>query len=284
VGKQIDILHAGRGIACVAIVAVHANYYAPAANWIDIGRFSVHFFFILSGYVIYHAHAGRSFDFRRFAIGRFNRVYPPYLPVGIFAALCYIWLGRDVDWLASLTLLPGETALIPAWTLQQEVVFYALAGVFFVTRAPLWGAAIWAGAILIRAAYPALLGTWEAAILDPVNLCFPFGMLLARLNLAPDVAISRPLVFLGEASYSIYLVHLPVMGGLWRCGVGFGPLIIGGVVCGIAYHLLVERPLLTMLRRATSSQQACRNGQAGVTTAPSSSLRQADVGPEPVAT
>ena len=73
-------------------------------------------------------------------------------------------------------------------------------------------------------------------------------MVLARVRAAPEMRIPRSVTFLGEASYAIYLIHLPIMGGLWRLGFGFSALVLGGVTAGIAYHLWVERPLLKASR------------------------------------
>jgi peptidoglycan/LPS O-acetylase OafA/YrhL len=67
-------------------------------------------------------------------------------------------------------------------------------------------------------------------------------------------------VKLGDASYAIYLVHLPVLGGLWRLGVGFGWMVVGGVVAGLAYHALYQR-IAERIRigsgRALSTSPAC---------------------------
>lgn len=61
----------------------------------------------------------------------------------------------------------------------------------------------------------------------------------------------RPLLFLGDASYSIYLVHWPVISAL-RAVMNSGELIylpvaIGAsLAAGIALHLVLERPLLRL--------------------------------------
>lgn len=62
--------------------------------------------------------------------------------------------------------------------------------------------------------------------------------------------------FLGDASYSIYLVHalpllllIPIMAGSsWH--VIFLVIGFAGLAAGIAYHLLVERPLLAWRRKS----------------------------------
>lgn len=271
VGKQIEILHAGRGVACLAVVAVHANSYAPVSEVFSLGRYGVHFFFLLSGYVIFTAATQVPFHIQKFATARMRRVYLPYLPVGLAAAIGYVLLGRPVDWLASLTLLPGETALIPAWTLQREIVFYAFATLVFAARAPLVGCLIWAAAIGARAASTAPLSPIEAVVLDPLNLLFIVGMFLAKLKVAPEWRMPQTLMFLGEASYSIYLIHLPLMGIMWRAGAGFEMLVLGGVIAGVLYHMAIEKPLLSGLKHR-SLQRASTSLETPLSRTPSQSF------------
>ena len=72
----------------------------------------------------------------------------------------------------------------------------------------------------------------------------------------------RPLILLGSASYSIYLIHLPSMvllllvliaSGLLEiltAGTVFALLAGYGTVTGIAFHYVSEKPLLNWLRRS----------------------------------
>jgi peptidoglycan/LPS O-acetylase OafA/YrhL len=77
-----------------------------------------------------------------------------------------------------------------------------------------------------------------------------------RLEELSKLTVSNTLAFLGDASYSIYLVHFPVMIVLARllfsasrshhvplafCAVA---LCFSGIVVGCAMHLFIERPLL----------------------------------------
>lgn len=82
---------------------------------------------------------------------------------------------------------------------------------------------------------------------------------LARLDQLCMLRFPRLLVFLGDASYSIYLVHAPLMtfmalllvnaGLAPKLGVApvFALLVAGGVVVGAIFHMVVERPLLRWL-------------------------------------
>lgn len=68
---------------------------------------------------------------------------------------------------------------------------------------------------------------------------------------------ARSVLFLGAASYSIYLIHNPVAsvvarslssGNSWI--LSFSGCLLAGVFGGCLYHLLWERPLLNRLRQA----------------------------------
>ena len=77
-----------------------------------------------------------------------------------------------------------------------------------------------------------------------------YGMLCIEHRLkVPEWA-----VFLGSASYAIYLVHTPINGVIFRIAKDIGDgylqllLLLGGIFGGIAVHLLFERPVAKMLR------------------------------------
>lgn len=67
------------------------------------------------------------------------------------------------------------------------------------------------------------------------------------------VAIPQILRFFGDASYSIYLAHGPALLLVLKVSNGLGwsalfPLIaLLGIAAGIAYHFLIERPLLALM-------------------------------------
>lgn len=235
-------------MSAVAVVAVHANTFAPTSEYLASGDLRVAFFFMLSGYVIHHVHRDAEFDAWRYLVGRTRRIFIPYLPVGIGAGIAYIALGRDVNWFSTLTLLPGQTALIPAWTLQHELPFYLLACIFFLSGRPLIGAVGWAAAIAVRNLIGIPMSPAEAVLFSPINLCFVAGILLAQINAVPDIKVGRALNLLGDASYSIYLVHLPLMGAMWRLGASFEFMVAASVAGGFAYHFGFEKPALAWVK------------------------------------
>lgn len=210
-------------------------------------------------------------------------VLPPYLAMHGAAV---------ADIASSVLLIEyGEMILGPAWTLCHEVMFYA-AFLALIVAPPLGVALIAAqallspfnvlfpigmgAAILLRSSVrlPAgpLLIVGAAAFLacglaEPYDGRETAGMLwrlgygvsaaamivgAARLEAAGRIATPAAMLLLGEASYSIYLTHYPVLIGLGKLAVHIPapgwllfPLIgAATLACGIAFHLIAEKPLL----------------------------------------
>lgn len=91
--------------------------------------------------------------------------------------------------------------------------------------------------------YSVLVGLGLALIIPTVT----------QLEHSGRLRVPRPLIFLGDASYSVYLLHSLAISVVARLVSGSGlvgfVLISGsGVLAGVAYYYLVERPGLTMFR------------------------------------
>ncbi len=136
-------------------------------------------------------------------------------------------------------------------------------------RLPSWALA---SGLLLSAAtaaavqFPNLAGPWlgrtvtDFGLRHPLTgLMFAFLVLLGNYSQALNAVLSwRPLVGLGIASYSIYLVHEPIgqaIAILVARRLGESSLVMllaigGGVACGVVFHFLVERPLLDRARWA----------------------------------
>ncbi|MEG3089736.1 acyltransferase family protein [Sphingomonas sp. PB4P5] len=329
--EKILSLQAGRAIAAIAVAVAHSAsstldfigaFPHPLNDILEHGWLGVDFFFVLSGFIIYHTTRMKpigSAGARAYGRSRLIRIFVPFLPISIVMIAAYSLLpglsatSRDWSLLASLTLLPvGQPALTVAWTLQHEMMFYAIFALGFFTGR-LWTViAIWGGVIVAGIA----LG-WQHAgpfryFLSPIDLEFIFGIACAilvfrpfrfdvwlysvvavvafalwaaygfqrshspiagfgiaaliipivRLELAGRLAVPRFAVFLGAASYAIYLIHNPLLSISARIAARVPLLsdiyvatllgVIATIIAGCLYHIWFEKPVSRYINRRLS--------------------------------
>jgi peptidoglycan/LPS O-acetylase OafA/YrhL len=281
----ITTLQAGRALAALAVVALHAELSVgqivdplpPALRGLlEHGHLGVEFFFVLSGYIIYHTcheRAGRPGSFAAFAETRMTRIFIPYLPVGAALALAYMVTPGagpdDYAWsgFTTLTLAPvGRSALSVAWTLQHEVLFYAIAGILLHFRKLIPGMIAWSLCIIASAA-TGIGADWLG--LKPINLDFGLGVFAAWLvasgrwrDSALPAAAGTALVLayflgagqVGELAFAagvavllVPLVHAEAKGKLRASAT----LILLGNASYAIY--LVHNPLLSVIARAAAA-------------------------------
>lgn len=140
--SRLPALDLARGFAAIAVLVFHYCYINDAArvgsprlaDFAVYGYLGVHFFFLLSGFVIFMSldRASGAFDF---ALARASRLYPAYvLSILITLAVMYVIAGElpvsVADALLNLTMFSevfNAERVNPAyWTLSREVVFYGL--------------------------------------------------------------------------------------------------------------------------------------------------------------
>ncbi|MEL6573349.1 MAG: acyltransferase [Pseudomonadota bacterium] len=327
---KLDGLQAGRAVAALLVVAFHINVFIlpdrlydgdRAGAVFNMGYAGVEFFFVLSGFIMYHIHAkdfGVSTRAWTFFKRRIQRIYPIYwfILIGLLGLYAVTGSGPDNKFeplaiLTSLLLIPTPDFPIMrvAWTLEHEMLFYILFLSLIVNkRIGFIVFAVWMiGSVLIP-----LMGIKFFPLnflFADYNLLFLFGMIVAwgyrflsvparmpifmiglsiylgtgfsealfqvdwthcwrtwaygigaamiTAALAREVlTVPKWLVFLGDASYSIYLAHLPAMGvfvvvlaefgGPWSLSPQVSGLLmmILAVLSGCLIYLCVERPLM----------------------------------------
>jgi peptidoglycan/LPS O-acetylase OafA/YrhL len=328
-------LQIGRALAAIAVVIHHAiittQMVSPdtpimAASLLKLGYLGVDYFFVLSGFIIAHAtremRAGAN-NAKHYFLSRAIRIYVPYLPVtiGLFAMLFvmqFLGIGNirePYSIMASLLLVPSNDlpALSAAWTLQHEIMFYALFGAcMFLLKDPRF---IFAWAIgIVGLLFFTVTDRWLNVVLGIINLEFLFGVaicyiyhssrlfaaryivmvlgaaliifagyllidsevihyyrIIAGLGFAlivlglvhveagSDFSKYRHFVFLGSASYAIYLVHAPLLSVLAKLplipphwGLTFSAFVIVSCGVGIVYFKIIETPLMRIARRLLS--------------------------------
>jgi peptidoglycan/LPS O-acetylase OafA/YrhL len=144
---RLGWLDALRGYAALVVVLFHLSpsvlgpeRHLAIFRTIDLGKYGVLLFFLVSGYVIPMS-LERHGSLRRFWIGRLFRIYPAYLFAAAFLIVCTaavpaVLRGETVSSvLGHATMLSDPLGLRGAvrvfWTLSYEMVFYlVVAGLF----------------------------------------------------------------------------------------------------------------------------------------------------------
>jgi peptidoglycan/LPS O-acetylase OafA/YrhL len=125
-----------RGLAALVVVVWHTG----ATRFIPGGYLAVDLFFVLSGFVLSHAHGLRRSDWRSFILARAVRLYPLYaagLALGTLVALQHLWSdGRFWATLGANSLVLPTPARwstylpfpldTPAWSLFFEMLINAV--------------------------------------------------------------------------------------------------------------------------------------------------------------
>jgi exopolysaccharide production protein ExoZ len=218
-----------RGIAALMVVLHHARNPQvwlynpiPESSW---GAAGVAVFFVISGFIMYTA--ARDEPVPTFAWRRFLRVVPLYwvATLGFFAI---IWVlnnplppGTVKHLVLSLLFVPHWSVtdpgyvwpiLVPGWTLNYEMFFYALFAVGLALRRVVLFTSL---SILILVGLGLLLGPTDALGLTYTDLrLLPFvfglwiGVIYARWGMSPLMGLLLPLGFVAVVGLSKEMVLL----------------------------------------------------------------------------
>lgn len=105
----------------------------------------------------------------------------------------------------------------------------------------------------------AVLLAWPYALEQRALFGLPFSLLVMGgilLERQGTLAMPRHMVLMGDASYSIYLVHNPLVsltsrlvGRFSSWGLGMSVGVIASILVGVLYHWFVEKPLIRLFRQ-----------------------------------
>ncbi len=179
-----------------------------------------------------------------------NRIFLIFVAAWVLAMGASAWLG------ATTGLSPFPARMLNPVNLE----FVLGMGVACLTRvvsnrfAMAW--------IFLGCAVFVLMLFWSFSEQHRILFGLPFSALVLGAVLRErqgGLAMPRWLVLLGDASYSIYLIHNPLVSltsrlvarlpGLATWGVGMLVGVVSSLVAGVLYHWLVEKPLIRQFRR-----------------------------------
>ena len=335
-----------RAIAAILVVIFHytntfGEAFVPGFFSFEVGAFGVDVFFVISGYIMYTISVLRPRTPSAFLRDRIVRIVPLYWLLTLTAAFVStdggLSIGLDVslnDLVKSLFFIPEWNAKYPSlvapvllvgWTLNLEMVFYAIFAValFFPRRSGLvfillaltlmgmsrlWlepgtspMLSLYSQTIVLEFGFGILIGMvfrservvrWCAShraqargvagilgcagvaqLFAPPEYFAPRGLqwgaaaamlVTGALLLEADLVKTKVAFFvlLGDASYSIYLVHLMAM-PIVHILIGSGMVQVApalaltlqiacAVGIGVIVYLLVERPMARLLKGGRS--------------------------------
>jgi exopolysaccharide production protein ExoZ len=196
---RYSTLEPARGLAALLVVLYHASSLAKLSIPIfHFGHAGVEFFFVLSGFLIYHAHArdiGVPARLRSYCLRRLIRIYPLYWALMLLlipavlvfhsianASKLQVWVIVKSFLLVPMREMPF---LGVSWTLENELLFYALFALLIVSSRfwivfPVWAVAIlcvWSSEPISDPHAGILFGSFPLDFLFSLrNLGFLFGM------------------------------------------------------------------------------------------------------------
>lgn len=265
-----------RAVAALSVVALHASNRVEAhlpdaaIHTLHLGHAGVDLFFVISGFIMWYIGRETTQTPGDFFLRRFVRVAPLYWLAslswaGFAVAAGYTWMKVEpVFLLQSLLFIPHYSAtfpeqvwpvLVPGWTLNYEMFFYALFGLSLALPKAL--RLLGMGAALGALVTAGLLLAPETAIgktyTSPLLLEFGAGCLVAELWRRFPGGIVRNAVVLaaGVLAFILLAPHVDET-DTWGRVLGFGlpaALILMGTI-GIS-PILPHWPLLERLGDAS---------------------------------
>ena len=220
-GRRIEALTGLRGVAALVVLAFHLRAIGGPADDLagERGYLAVHLFFVLSGYVMCHAHfaeyARGTFSYARFIGLRLGRIWPAHMAVLVLwllaiaaASLGGIPFNADSEHGLGAYILAYATMVHawgmyavhdfnpPSWSVSAEWFAYLLFPLFVMAVRPLRGQAAIALATvaLLAASFVALLSlealamAYDRFVLARTALGFALGCLMWRLAQAQPPA------------------------------------------------------------------------------------------------
>ncbi len=257
-----------RALAAIMVLLVHTRDYFVPVNF-EYGRFGVDIFFVLSGFVMAFIHHERAEKIKNFTLKRIVRIYPTYLEVLLIAIL--IFGAKKFDIGANLLFTDYDAnsrdnrILGVSWTLSYEFWFYFVFGISMMFFKRKFYTGIW---IFLFATLANMIFFKENFWLSWRNLEFCSGVALCYflrneiISLDEKIKFPKIIILIGDASYSLYLLHIPLFYTLGRFLHKFTStnilainlfwylvFLVATISISILNHLFFEKKIINFFRK-----------------------------------
>ncbi|MDQ3074499.1 MAG: acyltransferase [Pseudomonadota bacterium] len=274
-----------RALAAIGVLLFHFG-------GVRAGEAGVDLFFVISGFIMASVVPGKTPA--RFLADRVWRILPPYYAAVVLELALVHPPIDAYRLLITATLWPlGLPYLHQSWTLSYEMIFYAGCALYLswgrrsLVSIPLllvtgmlvdhplanfFGSTLileFLGGILLArlprrhgmaalAAAPMLFVLLSSAGVDRALAFGVPALLLVHGALCFErrfaARVFDPVMLLGAASFSIYLVHLTI-GRLFPDTIAWTTPAVIALLGGLLFHLVVERPMTSAIGRYRSSRR-----------------------------
>jgi len=261
---KFQSVQAARGVAALLVAIFHGQEalrhttgVAPFGGFFEFGHSGVDFFFVLSGFIIYHVHRSDINARERlpsYIWKRITRIYPLFIFLMLFVTAKFV-LNGEFNWpqfIKTILLLPQPPypMLIQSWTLVHEVIFYLFFGLA-IYSAVLGRVALvmWLISFPLCMYLHPNLGTgifadFVRTLESPYNLLFLVGIAVAWAVERGAVPFPRVLVAAGAAGYlaigvaeNNHLFEQSTITSIGFFGLASGLLLMGLVSAEVSGHL-----------------------------------------------